>query len=218
MMNILAILISLFGFSSLAAAANSIKLINRCPYDIYFWAAGPSTKFQHTDADYSLVPKDGGSVIHAMSNTEELGGGVSLKMRDMPYYTVAPAGIIQVEYHLEPNKSAMWYDLSAVDCDKNVGPEHPMYCRKSIQWKEFKKTCTNDTSTFKAFMAAGMELYVPVQLGNNCPPAYCRGGQCINTYLVEGGWKGEPSFKCWAGADLHIETCKLNRRHFVLFD
>ena len=165
MMNIFAILISLFGFGSLAAAANSVKLINRCPYDIYFWAAGPSTKFQHTDADYSMVPKDGGSVIHVMSNTEELGGGVSLKMRDMPYYTVAPAGIIQVEYHLEPNKSAMWYDLSAVDCDKFVGPEHPMYCRKSIQRKKFKKTCTNDTSTPKHSWLQVWSYMFPYSLG-----------------------------------------------------
>jgi hypothetical protein len=127
----LAVSWSIVGFSSLAVAANSVKFTNRCPYDIWFWTAGPSKDLHANDEDRIMVPRDGGSVIHGMSNTEELGGGVSLKMRDVPYYQVAPAGIIQVEYHLEPSKSAMWYDLSAVDCNINVGPDNPMYCRKS---------------------------------------------------------------------------------------
>jgi hypothetical protein len=65
-----------------------------------------------------------------MRNTEALGGGLSLKIRDLDHYAVAPAGIIQVEYHLEPSKGFMWYDLSAVDCDLTAGPENAMYCRK----------------------------------------------------------------------------------------
>jgi hypothetical protein len=57
---------------------------------------------------------------------------LSLKIRDLPYYAVAPAGIIQVEYHLEQSAGAMWYDLSAVDCNLMVGPEDAMYCRKCL--------------------------------------------------------------------------------------
>jgi hypothetical protein len=83
------------------------------------------------------VPGNGGSVVHNMLNTEVLGGGLSLKIRDLPYYAVAPAGIIQVEYHLEPSTGAMWYDLSAVDCNHSVGPEDPMYCRKSFSFLFF---------------------------------------------------------------------------------
>ena len=77
-----------------------------------------------------MVPGGGGLVIHEMRNTEALGGGLSLKTRDLDRYAVAPAGIIQVEYHLEPSKGFMWYDLSAVDCDLTAGPENAMYCRK----------------------------------------------------------------------------------------
>jgi hypothetical protein len=77
---------------------------------------------------------------------------------------------------------------------------------------------TNDTSTLIAFVAGGMELTVPETLGNYCPPAYCRDGECINTYIHQGGYEGEPSFKCWAGADLFIETCKLLARYSVVFN
>jgi hypothetical protein len=215
---IFAIIWSLLGFSSLAAAANSVKFINHCPYDIYFWTAGPAKDLSAKDEERNMVPGNGGSVIHDMRDTEKLGGGLSLKMRDTPYYSVAPAGIIQVEYHLEPTKSAMWYDLSAVDCNLNVGPEHPMYCRKSIPCMPLKRINTNTAFTFIAFVAGGMKLTVPVTYGNNCPPAYCRGGECINTYVRQGGYLGEPSFKCWAGADLWIETCKLIARSFDLFN
>jgi hypothetical protein len=104
---IFAVVYSLVGLSSLATAANTVKFINHCPYDIYFWTAGPSKDLQAQDAAHITVPGNGGSVIHGMLNTELLGGGISLKMRDLPYYTVAPAGIIQVEYHLEPTNSAM---------------------------------------------------------------------------------------------------------------
>jgi hypothetical protein len=107
MKSISAVVSSLISFISLTSAANTVKFINHCPYDIYFWTAGPSKDLQSQDAAHVTVPGNGGSVIHGMLNTELLGGGISLKMRDMPYYTVAPAGIIQVEYHLEPTNSVM---------------------------------------------------------------------------------------------------------------
>jgi hypothetical protein len=131
MKSISALILCLLGIASLAAAANSVKFINHCPYNIWFWTIGPAgSNIPASDGDRTMVPGNGGSVIHGMKDTEDLGGGISLKIRDYPYYQVTPAGIIQVEYHLEPSKSAMWYDLSAVDCDHTVGPDHPLFCRK----------------------------------------------------------------------------------------
>lgn len=123
-------LLLILGLIPLALAASEIHFYNRCPYDVYFWTVAPSGKLPATDADRHLVPGDGGHVSHAMVNTEALGGGISLKIRDLPYYEVAPAGIIQMEYHLEPSGHVLWYDLSVSDCDSEVGPEDPMYCRK----------------------------------------------------------------------------------------
>jgi hypothetical protein len=118
-----------------------------------------------------------------MINTEVLGGGMALKMRDKPYYQVAPAGIIQVEYNLEPSHNAFWYDLSAVDCVKNVGPENPGYC---------------------PLISSGLKLSLP---GSDCPEAGCADNICSNTYMDHGSWENEPSFRCNAGADLFVETC-----------
>ena len=121
----------LLGLAPLASATNMIKFINHCPYDIWFWTVGPAeSKILGTDQDRNMVPGNGGSVIHNMVDTEKAGGGISLKMRDYPYYQVAPAGIIQVEYHYQPSSSAIWYDLSAIDCNHSVGPDSPSHCRK----------------------------------------------------------------------------------------
>jgi hypothetical protein len=135
------------------------------------------------DNEATLVPKNSGSVIHLMVNTEVLGGGMALKVRDKPYYQVAPAGIIQVEYNLEPSHNAFWYDLSAVDCVKDVGPENPGYC---------------------PLIGGGIQLSLP---GSDCPQAGCANNICSNTYMDHGSWQDEPSFRCNAGADLFVEMC-----------
>ncbi|KAJ4377869.1 hypothetical protein N0V83_000699 [Neocucurbitaria cava] len=51
---------------------------------------------------------------------------MSLKIRDYP--KAAPAGILQLEYHLQASKNAVWYDMSLVDCDASLGPENPRFC------------------------------------------------------------------------------------------
>ncbi|RAR15068.1 hypothetical protein DDE83_001505 [Stemphylium lycopersici] len=146
----------LLGVVTLASATNTIKFINHCSYDIWFWTVGPAeSKILGADQDRNMVPGNGGSVIHNMIDTEKAGGGISLKMRDYPYYQVAPAGIIQVEYHFQPSVSAIW-------------PE------------------------------------------GHCPPAYCSKTECWNTYMQQGGFKDEPSFKCLAGSDIFVETCTEN--------
>ncbi|KAF1947793.1 hypothetical protein EJ02DRAFT_5010 [Clathrospora elynae] len=176
----------LLAFASLAAATNSVKFINKCPYPIYFWTVGPGgSKIPAEDHDRNEVPADS-TVVHEMLNTEYLGGGMSIKIRDFPWYQVAPAGIIQVEYNLEPSRGAMWYDLSAIDCDRSVGPNHPLFC---------------------PLIGGGMSLYVPGTEEGACPPAWCANGHCVNTYEEHGSWYGEPSSMCWAGADIHVETC-----------
>jgi hypothetical protein len=118
-------------FVPVVSGHNIVKFINHCPYPLFFWQVGPrDSGIDGSNAYRQMVPGGGGSVVHEMRNTEALGGGLSLKIRDLDHYAVAPAGIVQVEYHLEPSKGFMWYDLSAVDCDLNAGPEDAMYCRK----------------------------------------------------------------------------------------
>jgi hypothetical protein len=114
-------LVSVF-FVPVVSGHNIVKFINHCPYPLFFWQVGPrDSGIDGSNTYRQMVPGGGGSVIHEMRNTEALGGGLSLKIRDLDHYAVAPAGIIQVEYHLEPSKGFMWYDLSAVDCDLLLG-------------------------------------------------------------------------------------------------
>ncbi|KAI4927871.1 hypothetical protein J4E85_006384 [Alternaria conjuncta] len=123
------ILATLLSVTFLGTSAKYVKFINHCPYNVYFWAVGPpASHIDGGDSFRSMVPGNGGSVIHPMVDTERFGGGLSLKIRDLDYYTPGPAGIIQVEYNLEESKGKMWYDLSAVDCDLHAGPANPKYC------------------------------------------------------------------------------------------
>lgn len=151
-----------------------------------------------------MVPPKGGSIIRGM-HVNQGKGGVAIKIRDQPKYETAPAGIIQVEYNLTPSNQSLWYDLSAVDCHLAAGPEDPMYCRKFSCIRDLKGKCADKLT---ALIDGGMKLYVPIKPYGQCPPAWCSGGKCVNTYDRPGSWEGEPSFKCWAGADLILETCK----------
>lgn len=192
-------------------ASNTVKFINHCPYPAWFWVVGPEgsnlcvnssppthylfplplplmtkhltpTSFG-ADPSATMVPPSGGSIIHPMHNTEALGGGMSLKLRDLPHYTVAPAGIMQVEYHLEPSRHSFWYDLSAIDCLAGADPRDPRFC---------------------PFVDGGLKLHVAA---SGCPQARCVDGTCVNTYMHEGSWLDEPSFDCGAGRDLLVEMC-----------
>ncbi|KAJ4310842.1 hypothetical protein N0V94_008246 [Neodidymelliopsis sp. IMI 364377] len=112
----------------MVSAANTVKLINHCPYDLYAWTVGPAkTGYDGEDYQALTVPANS-EVHHGMINSEALGGGISLKLRDLPKYEVAPAGILQVEYHLEPSTNSVWYDLSAIGCNLAHGPESPWFC------------------------------------------------------------------------------------------
>jgi hypothetical protein len=123
-----------------------------------------------------------------MVNTEQWGGGVSLKIRDVPHYQVAPAGIMQVEYNLEPSRGSIWYDLSRINCAVTLNTKDPLFC---------------------PLIAGGIELSIlgqPPQ--ENCPHATCRpDGVCHNTYDRHGSWEGEPSFSCHLAADIIVKTC-----------
>ena len=174
-------------YLSFAAAANNIKFINHCPYDIWYWPVGPAgSRLDGSDESRIKVPGNHGSVIHGMVNTELLGGGMALKLRDYPKYQHAPAGILQVEYHFEGTTNKLWYDLSAINCDHASGPSHPSFC---------------------PLIDGGIKLYVNGVSRGRCPPAWCSNGKCTNTYDREGNWKDEPSFHCYAGVDIFVETC-----------
>ncbi|CAA9966755.1 Chitin bind 1 domain containing protein [Pyrenophora teres f. maculata] len=170
-------------------STNTIKIVNHCPYPLYYWLVGPANTKENDlsgDAHRNLVPSHGGSIIHQMVDTTHLGGGMTLKMRDLPYYNVQPAGIMQVEYNLELERGALWYDLSAIDCDHGAGPEVAGYC---------------------PFMAGGISLKVANVPAGICNGARCSNSKCEGTYTTHESYLDEPSFWCGAGADLIAETC-----------
>lgn len=59
-----------------------------------------------------------------------------------------------------------------------------------------------------ALIRGGVKLYIPNVPNKTCPNAYCNKDKCWNTYVSPGGFQDEPSFMCWAGADIFVETCK----------
>ncbi|KAH7380081.1 hypothetical protein BKA66DRAFT_369398, partial [Pyrenochaeta sp. MPI-SDFR-AT-0127] len=177
----------LLAYASFAVATNSIRFINHCPYDIWYWTVGPpGSSIEGPDSNRTKIPGNHGSAIHGMVDTELLHGGISLKLRDLPTYQVAPAGIVQVEYNLEPSRNSVWYDLSVIDCDRSVGPNHPLFC---------------------PLVGGGIKMYIPSAKKGYCPPAWCKDNKCGNTYERHGSWLGEPSFKCNAGVDIFVEMC-----------
>jgi hypothetical protein len=120
-------------------------------------------------------------------NTKVLGAGVSLKIRDLPRYEQAPAGILQVEYNLEPSKNTLWYDMSYINCNTMVGPEDPSFC-----------PMLDSGVALDAFQYA---------LGMECPAAKCSNGVCEGTYMKSGSWHNEPTLSCPVGGDLVLTTC-----------
>jgi hypothetical protein len=85
---------------------------------------------------------------------EGTGGGISLKIRDLPYYAAAH-GIIQAEY-FERLDGRLYYDLSFVDCSKLDDPTDHRYC---------------------PFASGGVWMYSSVppsqEHGLDCLPAHC---------------------------------------------
>lgn len=173
--------------SAVVSAEKNIKFINHCPYDVYSWSVGPAGS-KWTGHDHEAVTIPANTVTYqGMANCELTQGGIPVKLRDLPRYEVAPAGIIQVEYNLVPSKNHLWYDLSAIDCNHNVGPEYPSFC---------------------PLIGGGMKVYVENAKEGKCPTAWCDvDGQCHNTYKERGSWEGEPSFRCDAGKDIVVEFC-----------
>ncbi|KAH8732417.1 hypothetical protein GQ44DRAFT_766556 [Phaeosphaeriaceae sp. PMI808] len=176
---------------SVANAANTAHFINKCPYNIYFWTIGPprspSRVHDHNEDDeYTVVPPHS-TASTPLENTSKWIVGISLIIRDLPYFQKAPAGILQVEYHLEPSKNRLWYELSAIRCDYAAGAQHPTYC---------------------PLVAGGVKLSVRGQSkGHKCPKAYCQRDGCFNMYMRPGSWKHDPTWMCNAGVDLVVETC-----------
>jgi hypothetical protein len=186
---------------SIVSAANTIQFINYCPYDLFYWTVGPKGS-GYDGKDYEALTILANSIsYHGMVNTQALGGGIALKLRDIPKYEVAPAGILQVEYNLEPSTNSIWYDLSAIDCNHVLGPESPSFC---------------------PLIGGGIKVYVPGAHEGNCPPAWCGAEGCHSVYTKHGSWKGEPTFRCDAGVDVVVEICTerpgprtFNRNHKV---
>lgn len=171
-------------------AANSVIFTNHCPYDLFAWTVGPAgSGYAGEDRDAVTLPAQT-ITTHAM--VKAAGGGISLKLRDLPFYRVAPAGILQVEYNLLAGRNELWYDLSAIDCEAGAGPESSSFC---------------------PLVQSGVRVHVErADRGRfvdpaECPSAGCGAQGCYNTYRQHGTWKGEPTFKCGAGSDIVVELC-----------
>ena len=187
MRSIVSFLASFLAFASLAAAANSIKFINHCPYDIWFWPVGPNaTNLDGGDDSRIRVPGNNGTATHAMVDTKSLNAGIALKVRDLPHYQVTPAGIVQIEYNFQEASDVIWYDLSIIDCDVNAGPAQPAFC---------------------PLIGGGVKMHFPGAAAEQCPSASCSMGKCSNVYEKHGSWHNEPTFVCKTGVDVHVETC-----------
>lgn len=157
---------------------------NHCDYDLYFWVVGTGTI--ERDSDHTRVP----ARSQLIDSMKEFQSGTAIKIRDLPYYTVAPAGILQLEYFLDHGQNKIFYDSSIINCDIHAGPQSPSYC---------------------PFAHGGVNLTIPSKREPlyECRDAYCRlGGKCNReTYLRPGGWVGEPSLSCGLGIDIIFETC-----------
>ncbi|KAH7139367.1 hypothetical protein B0J11DRAFT_501524 [Dendryphion nanum] len=162
-------------FTGPVTAHHKVTFMNHCTYPLYFWQVLPNV---HPSDDTATYVAPGDSLLHHMPP----GISTSIKMRDLPNYEVAPAGITQFEYFVDGFR--LWYDLSYIDCNQTGGPTDPMYC---------------------PFAAGGVKLSTS---DPHCPVAVCQlGGTCEQTYLIEGGWKDEPSLSCPIGTDLVVELC-----------
>lgn len=171
----------LAAFTPLVSATDTLTIINHCTYPLWFWTVRPVEATPDEESTY--VAPNGGRFVHYLE-THPTGSGLVLKMRDLPYYATAPAGIVQVEYNKKPDLT--WYDLSYIDCSKELDYTNPYYC---------------------PFAAGGVRMYHNSQ-SNLCPTIHCQiPGNCDKTYLRHGSWKGEPSWACAAGTDFFVETC-----------
>lgn len=181
-----ALLPAFMAVASAGSTANTIKFINHCPYDVFSWTVGPDgSGFDGEDHQAVTIPANT-VTAHGMVSGETVGGGISLKLRDLPKYRIAPAGIVQVDYKLEGSKNNLWYDLSAVNCNHAAGPEDPSFC---------------------PLIRSGMKVHVENADHAQCLPAWCDADGCHNTYKEHGSWKGEPTFRCDAGTNIVIEFC-----------
>ncbi|KAH9877408.1 hypothetical protein IAQ61_002774 [Plenodomus lingam] len=184
MPSLLLLLLLAASLTATARAANIIKFINHCTYPIYFFEVGNG--FAGEDHQAVTVPS-GGFVIHQLLNTDGAQGGMSIKVRDVPEYRVAPAGILQAEYNLHSSATGtLWYDLSLVDCDKGAEATSPRFC---------------------PLIQGGVKMFVPGHEHKGCRTASCDHTGCKNAYLESGPKPGDPTLSCDAGADIHFETC-----------
>ncbi|KAL6706552.1 hypothetical protein ACN47E_005308 [Coniothyrium glycines] len=190
------ILFILAACTSYVHAANTVIFTNNCPWPAYWWTVGPQGRYDAQgktypgeDSDRNVIPGFGASTVHTMLDTESLGGGVSLKIRDMPRYRQGGAGIMQLEYHLEASTNSIWYDLSKINCAHHVGSENPAFC---------------------PLVDGGIKVWLADSEGkprSECPTPFCTGGECFKTYGKHGFWLGEPSFMCAYGSDIHMTLC-----------
>lgn len=168
-------ILALVSFSS---AANTVKFINHCPYDVYSWTVGPaSSGFTGEDSEAVTIPANT-VTTQDMLSSNMIGGGIALKLRDVPEYRIAPAGIIEVGYNLSPHKNSLSYGVSAINCDRKAGPEDPSFC---------------------PLMRGGIEVNVEALGHARCSSASCGADGCSNTL--------KESEACNAASDISIGFC-----------
>jgi hypothetical protein len=173
-------------FANGVTAVPTVELINHCSHDLYFWYVGQAMKGRtETNDRYTVVPPLGGSAIVEMQPND----GASLKIRDRPHYVPAPKGIIAVEFNWNTSQSAIWYDLSGIDCNIRADPSDPYWC---------------------PFFSGGAKIWLPgADIKHFSAPECTTGTDCeaSGTYMKHGFWLDEPTFRVDDTYNTIFEAC-----------
>lgn len=152
---------ALVALMSTGSAANIVKFVNHCPYNIYSWTVGPAASgFDGEDNEAVTIPANA-VAVQDMLQDNTVGGGIALKIRDVPQYRVAPAGIIEVEYNLKPSSNSLSYGISTTNCNHGTDSEDPSFC---------------------PLMGGGMKVHVEKADQSSCGVAQCGPDGCDNNF------------------------------------
>lgn len=169
---------ALVALMSSRSAANIVKFVNHCPHEVYSWTVGPAASgYDGEDNEVVTIPANA-IAVQDMLQGNTVGGGIALKIRDVPHYRVAPAGIIEVEYYLDPSINSLSYGISTTNCNHGAGSEDPSFC---------------------PLVGGGMKVHVEGTDQSSCGVLSCGTDGCDNTFTQSG--------LCGAQHDLSIEFC-----------
>lgn len=183
----LLLLICISFLSLVVYATDKLIITNGCSYDAWGWTVAPG--YPGEDWDRIRIPGNGTTTILDMTTTT---AGVSFKIRDLPRYRVAPAGVLQVEYNLHRKVKSLYYDFSVINCNLDAGPKDAMHC---------------------PLFHSGVDVYPKGNAEGHCLSSSCRGKDCERTYKDHGSWPNEPTLHCYGEPDIVVNLCRLILSH-----